>query len=67
MMNITYNIYYKDINANVTRVTMVMAKLVRKIATRTSAHQNTRIRAVPTLLVKTCVMVTNVSAMKGIL
>ena len=46
---------------------MVMEKLVRKIATRTSAHQNTRIRAAPILLVKTFVMVTNVSAMKGIL
>ena len=65
MMNI--KIIFKDINANVTRVTMVMEKLVRKIATRTSAHQNTRIRAAPILLVKTFVMVTNVSAMKGIL
>ena len=46
---------------------MEMEKLVRKIATPTSAHQNTRIPAAPILLVKIFVMVTNVSVMKGTL
>ena len=46
---------------------MEMEKLVRKIATPTNAHQNTRIHAAQILLVKTFVMVTNVSVMKAIL